>query len=66
MATSTIDDQLYAVVNVNAFTDFDPIKIERSPASFEGEDTGSRLERRKRRWIGEVSFAAAGPDDAQQ
>ena len=57
VATSEIDGQLYAVVNVNAFNGVDPALIRRAPASFEGEDTGSRLARRKRNWIGSIRFA---------
>jgi hypothetical protein len=57
VATSEIDGKLYAVISVNAFNGVDPALIRRSPASFEGEDTGSRLARRKRNWIGAVRFA---------
>src|SRR5689334_13522184 len=56
VATSEIDGHLYAVISVNAFNDVDPALIRRAPASFEGEDTGSRLARRKRGWIGSVRF----------
>ena len=51
-----LDGRLYAVVNVNAFEGVDPTLLRRVAASFEGEDTGSRLERRKRNWIAEVEF----------
>lgn len=56
LATSEIDGRLYAVVSVNAFNGVDPALVRRAPASFEGEDTGSRLARRKRGWIGSVRF----------
>ena len=56
LATSTIDGRLYAVVNVNCLEDVDPARLERAPASFEGETVDARLARRKRNWIAEVSF----------
>jgi hypothetical protein len=48
---------MYAVVNVNCFVDVDPARLDRAPASFEGEDVDARLARRKRNWIGDVRFA---------
>ena len=51
-----IDDQLYAVVNVNAFEGIDPSLLRRASTNFEGEQTESRLARRKRNWIADVSF----------
>jgi hypothetical protein len=59
VVTSRIDDHLYAVVSVNAFEGIDPSRIRRSPASFDGEGTDSRLARRKRSWIPEVRFTNA-------
>lgn len=56
VATSLIDGHLYAVVNVNTFENFDASLLQRTPASFEGEGEGSRLERRKRNWIARVEF----------
>ena len=52
--TSEIDGHVYAVVNVNTFEGLDPASFNRSAANFDGEDTGSRLERRKRNWIRSV------------
>ena len=49
-----IEDTLYAVVNVNTFEDADRISYSSSMTDFDGEDTGSRLERRKRNWIPQV------------
>jgi len=43
-------------VNVNAFDDIDPSMVRKAPITFEGEEMGSRLARRKRNWIAEVSF----------
>ena len=53
VVTSDIDGGTYAVVNVNAFAGGPA--IERLPATFDGEDVGDRLARRKRNWIAEVS-----------
>jgi len=51
-----IEGRLYAVVNVNAFTDVPPSLLRRAAASFEGEDVASRMARRKRNWIPAVRF----------
>ena len=52
--TSEIEGHRYAVVNVNAFENFDPSRLRRGSADFEGEDTSSRLARRARNWIADV------------
>ena len=57
VVTSQIDGRLYAVVSVNAMENVAPALFRRAPASFDGEELGSRLERRKRGWIPEVTFA---------
>ena len=54
--TSEIEGRSHAVVNVNTFEGVDPEDLDRSPADFEGETTESRLARRQRTWIGEVTF----------
>ena len=56
VVTSLVDEQLYAVVSVNAFTNVNPALLRRAPASFESEALESRLERRKRNWIAAVRF----------
>jgi hypothetical protein len=61
VVTSLIDGQLHAVVNVNTFEGVDASLLQRTPASFEGEGEGSRLERRKRNWIARVEFKQALP-----
>jgi hypothetical protein len=61
VVTSRIDEQLYAVVNVNTFEGIDPSMLRPAPVSFEGEDTESRLARRKRNWIGKVEYIEADP-----
>jgi hypothetical protein len=58
LVTSTIDDHLYAVVNVNAFENVDRGSLARAPADFDGEATGDRLERRKRNWIRNVTVTS--------
>lgn len=58
VVTSRIDGNLYAVVSVNAFEGVEPSLLKRAPASFDGEGTDSRLERRKRSWIPDVRFTA--------
>lgn len=57
LVTSDIDGRTYAVVSVNAFNNVDRSKLRVQPMSFEGEETPSRLERRKRNWIGDVRYA---------
>ena len=59
VVTSRLDGRLYAVVSVNAFDSVAPSLIRRSPASFDGEGEGERLERRKRNWIADVEFIAS-------
>lgn len=59
VVTSEIDGRLYAVVNVNAFTNVDPTVIHHSSKSFGSEDAASRLARRKIYWIADVSYVEA-------
>ena len=56
VVTCTLDGRLYAVVNANAFDNVDPSMVRKAPITFEGEEMGSRLARRKRNWIADVSF----------
>jgi len=58
--TSEIADHLYAVVNVNVLENVDESRLRRGSASFEGEDSESRLVRRKRTWIADVRIAEGG------
>jgi len=57
VVTSTLDGHVYAVVSVNAFDNVDPALVRKAPVTFEGEEMGSRLARRKRNWIADVRFA---------
>lgn len=52
-----MEGSLYAVVNVNTFSNLDTCELEQSSTDFDGENTGSRLERRRKNWIGTVSIA---------
>jgi hypothetical protein len=54
--TSAIDDVTYAVVNVNSFEEIDRDDLKESPSDVNGENTDSRLARRKRTWIPDVRF----------
>lgn len=56
LVTSEIDGRLFAAVNVNAFQDLPPATVRCQPASFDGESVAQRLERRRQRWIAEVTF----------
>ena len=57
VVTSLIEERLYAVVSVNAFEGVDPSLLGRASASFDGEGTDTRLERRKRNWIAKVTWS---------
>ena len=59
--TSDIDGHRYAVVNVNTFDNVDAASLQRSGASFDGEDVDARLARRRRNWIADVRIVAAQP-----
>ena len=56
VVSCSIDGRLYAVVSVNALEDVESTLLRRAAASFDGEDSGSRIERRKRHWIADVEF----------
>ena len=56
VVTCRIDGQLYAVVSVNSFEGIAESLLRRAPASFDREDTETRLARRKRNWIPDVTF----------
>ena len=59
VVTSDVDGHRYAVVNVNTLEDVDRSWLRPSLSSFDGEDIGSRLERRKRNWIADVRIAGS-------
>ena len=53
-----VDESTYAVVSVNAIGNTGDFDLSKSATNFDGEDTGSRLERRQRNWIPTVRFGA--------
>ena len=57
LVTSSIGNNLYAVVNANTFEGIDSSQIVRSSTDFEGESTEDRLARRKRNWIPDVRIS---------
>ncbi|HEX6839162.1 MAG TPA: hypothetical protein VF334_21440 [Polyangia bacterium] len=57
VVTSAIDGRLYAVVNVNSFDGVDPALIRRAPVTFDDESADARLDRRRRHWIRDVTYA---------
>ena len=62
LVTSEIADHVYAVVNVNVLENVDQAWLRRAASSFDGEDIESRLARRSRNWIADVSFFDSKPD----
>jgi hypothetical protein len=60
LVTSEIANHLYAVVNVNVLENVNPSWLQRAAADFEGEDTESRLARRRRNWIADVRIVEGG------
>ncbi len=54
-ATSKIEGNEYAVVNVNTFEGVDSTEFDSTVTDFAGERVGGRLDRRKRRWIPRVT-----------
>ncbi len=60
IVTSEIANHLYAVVNVNTFENLDPLRLRRAASNLDGEDLQSRLGRRSRNWIADVSFSEGG------
>jgi hypothetical protein len=57
IVTSEIAGHLYAVVNVNTFEGLDPLRLRRAASNLDGEDVQSRLARRRRNWIADVSIS---------
>jgi hypothetical protein len=57
VVTSSIEERVYAVVNVNTFEGVDPALLKPGSATFDGESETDRLARRVSRWIRNVEFA---------
>ncbi|HKE92738.1 MAG TPA: hypothetical protein VKB34_00415 [Povalibacter sp.] len=58
LVTSEIDGRTYAVVNVNTFNDVARSMLQPAPVTFDAETEATRLARRQRNWIADVSFGA--------
>jgi len=58
VATSLIDGQLFAVVNVNTLQHLDPARLRYSVSHFDGESLSARLTRRQQHWIAQVTFSS--------
>lgn len=58
LVTCTVDEQVYAVVNVNTFDNVDSALLQHRSASFSEEEVSSKLARRQANWIAQVSFTA--------
>jgi len=64
--TSLIEGRVYAVVNVNAFDQFDASRLVSGEVSFDGEEEPARLTRRVANWIGDVRVTASERAGATQ
>jgi len=60
LVTSDVAGHRYAVVNVNALENVDPLRLRRTAAHFDGEDIDARLARRSRNWIADVRIGQTG------
>jgi len=60
VVTSEIEDQLYAVVSVNAFENVEASLLKCASVSFAEETEASRLSRRKRGWVANVQYIESG------
>lgn len=60
LVLSEIDGDIHAVVSVNAFREVEGFTLSEKVMDFEGESTGSRLDRRKRYWISQVRIGTEG------
>ena len=52
----TLEDRVFAVVNINTLDADQGIEFETGDSDFDGETVENRLDRRKTRWIGNVSL----------
>lgn len=58
--TSEIDGSTYAVVNIAAFDADEKRTFDVAGTDFDGEDERSRLDRRQKNWIGDVTVRGLG------
>lgn len=63
LATSTINERVYAVINVNTFHGVEAAMLALSTVTFDGESVPDRLARRTRNWIGDVRFTREADQD---
>ena len=56
---SEIDAHKYSVVNVNTFEGIDRAALSSTPTDFDGEASGTRLDRRRQSWIPDVVISVA-------
>ncbi|MDH3588018.1 MAG: hypothetical protein OEQ74_01310 [Gammaproteobacteria bacterium] len=54
-ATCKLDNQRFAVININTLDDVEQLSLNTVDVDFNGEHVENRLERRRRNWIGDVS-----------
>ena len=54
-----IDGDIYGIASVNALKDTGDFSLSSTATDFDGEDTGSRLDRRQRNWIPNVKIESA-------
>lgn len=52
-----LEEDDFAIVNVNTLNGGQPFELDRSDSCFDGESTESRLGRRRRNWIARVDFS---------
>ena len=60
LVTSEIENQVYAVVNVNVLENVDPSWLRRAAANFEGEESNRASRGGQRNWIADVRVADPG------
>jgi hypothetical protein len=60
---SVAEGRLHAVVNINTFDNVDQALFKHGVVSFDGEDATSRIARRQRYWIGDVTYTENNPKD---
>ncbi len=57
VVTCEIDNQIYAVININSLEKVGDFNRHSQEADFDRESTQNRLQRRKKNWIGKVTIA---------
>jgi hypothetical protein len=57
--STVIDKQMYALVNLRCWSDFELTRIQIQAVSYLGEDRKARLARRSARWISKIQMLCA-------